>query len=248
VGPIGRTLAALILALVPTLVDAREERAEPRIVLMERNPWLAVIGSDSPTFALYANGLVIFRGNAGSGEYLAALLGEREYQDLLANLMPQSVLRLRDSYTASERTDQATNELHVWADGKRKSVSVYGAIRRSPDVRKKTPAAFLAAFDTITGFTAPARPWLPEEIEVLLWPFDHSRKAPVPWPGNWPSFSQARARGDSGLHQLMLPAGQCERLRELLGALHGNRAVLLDGRKWTVSYRLPFPREDAWMQ
>jgi hypothetical protein len=244
---LGKLLALLILIVTPAFVTAAEDQAQPRIVLVERNPWLAVIGSDSPTFALYADGLVIFRGNAGSGQLLSARLSSREYQNLLAQLAPESLLELRDEYSGTEVTDQPTNELYLWIGGKRKSISIYGAVRRDQGVRSETPPAFLRAFDTITTFTTQAQPWLPEQIELLLWPFDQSREVPAPWPDGWPDLSQARERGHDGLRQIFLPAGQYATLRELLGTLRETQAVQLGGRKWFVSFRLPFPREDAWM-
>jgi hypothetical protein len=222
-----------------------EDHAPPFVVLVERNPWLMIIGSDSPTFALYADGLVIFR-KSDSADYLSVRLDESERTDLVAQIAPGAIAGLSEAYAASEWTDQPTNELHVWATGAHKTVSVYGALRREPTARAKTPEPFLHAFDVITKFGPEASPWMPSQIEVLIWPYEHSPEEPLPWPDGWPGFEHARPRGTDGLHQLFLPAEEFGSLKRLLGELKPKQAVRFNDRKWSVSYRLGLPREDAW--
>jgi hypothetical protein len=44
---------------------------EPLVLLTEYNPWAMAIGSDTPTFALYADGTVIYwQGDRTSGKYV----------------------------------------------------------------------------------------------------------------------------------------------------------------------------------
>src|SRR4051812_15359197 len=49
---------------------------KPLVLLTVYNPWLMVIGSDEPTFALYDNGLVIYQrlGPADAPEFASAQL------------------------------------------------------------------------------------------------------------------------------------------------------------------------------
>lgn len=87
-------------------------------MLVERDPWLMVIGADSPTFVLYSDGLVIFRNrNASASPYLHARLSGEARDKLTRRLALDSLLDLKRSYRASELTDQPTNELHVWVGG-----------------------------------------------------------------------------------------------------------------------------------
>lgn len=45
----------------PSPTPDKPETFQPIILLTIYNPWLMVIGSDEPTFALYDNGLVIYQ-------------------------------------------------------------------------------------------------------------------------------------------------------------------------------------------
>ena len=240
-------ISALLVCAFATACSGAATESQPSVVLVERNPWLMVIGSDSPSFALYSDGLVIFR-DTESPEYRSTRLSEAKRKELLAEIAPDALLQLEESYTASEWTDQPTSELHVWVDGRHKAVSVYGALPREPGARAATPAAFLRAYDAIVRFSPEAPSWIPEEIEVLIWPYEYSPETPVPWPDGWPRFEAARPRGAERLHQVMLPAPELGRLQQLLKELKPKQAVELDKRKWAISYRFPLPREEQWTQ
>jgi len=41
-----------------------EKYGKPIVVLIETDPWLMVIGSDVPTFALYESGQIIYKKNS----------------------------------------------------------------------------------------------------------------------------------------------------------------------------------------
>lgn len=245
--PVRFIVAAVLcsLAVLSAVPIIAADEPHPLVVLVERNPWLMIIGSDSPTFALYADGLVIFR-RPDSTEYSSIRLDEANRRDLVAQIAPEAIATLHESYSASEWTDQPTNELHVWTAGAHKAVSVYGALRREATARAQSPEFFVRAFDVITKFGPEASPWMPSQIEVLISPYEHSPEEPLPWPDDWPGFEHAQPRGADGLYQLFLPAKEFGRLRRLLEELKPKQAVALNDRKWSVSYRLGLPREDAW--
>ena len=54
-----------ILLIFPTSIllgqNYKPAYGTPLIVLTETNPWLIVIGSDAPTFALYENGQILYK-------------------------------------------------------------------------------------------------------------------------------------------------------------------------------------------
>ncbi len=235
---------ALVLVAIGA-VSATAENTKPTVVLVERDPWLIVIGSDSPTFALYSDGHVIAR-NAETSAYVSTRLPAAEQKELLGRIAPESFLELDEHYSASDRTDQPTNQLHVWIDGKRKSVSVYGPLRREKEARDRTPPVFLQAFDAIVKIAPQTSPWTPELIEVLIWPYEHSPMEPLSWPDSWPNFESATPRGSEGLHQLFLSGTELDKLQQFVRSLGPKQAVSLGGRKWAISYRLPFPNEEAW--
>lgn len=112
----------------------------PLIILIERNPWLMVIGSDSPSFALYDDGLVIFRRTRKDGkpEYASMVFSAEERSRFVSSLgIDDSFYGLKDYYDSYEAanisvTDQPTNELYLWdwGGGKQKHVTVYGNLRQ----------------------------------------------------------------------------------------------------------------------
>jgi hypothetical protein len=242
-------IARFAVFVAVLLASVAVHASEPRVVLLERDPWRMVVGSDSPTFVLYSDGLAIFRAsnaNSSPSGYLSTRLSNAEYQAFISSIAPEAMADLAASYMASSWTDQPNNELHLWLNGRRKSVSVYGALRRDVQARSKTPADFLRAFDAITKFSLRASPWLPDFIEVLIWPFEYSPEKPLQWPEGWPPFEQARPRGREGLHQVLLEAKHLDRLNQLINSLKPKQAVSLGNRKWAISYRLPLPQENAW--
>ncbi|WP_299396991.1 hypothetical protein [Pelagibius sp.] len=235
--------------------DRLNEHPDPLIVLIERDPSLMVIGSDSPTFALYADGMVIFRDE--SYAYFSVHLDEQQKNTLLAEITPRSITGLREYYQTVYAFGVPTNELYVWVDGRRTRVDVYGVLRSDTNNPRsdewapyldRPPAAYLRAFDAIVSFAPEASPWLPERVEVMIWPFEYSREEPLAWPADWPPFESAERAIGSELHRLYLPASEFQRLQRLIKEMSPSQAVELGGRKWSIAYRFPFPNESTWMR
>lgn len=232
---------------------AAGQGAEPRVVLLIGGGRAGP--AHSPSFALYADRLVIFaaRDNrlASPSGYYSTRLPEARYEALLMNIAPEALLKLADSYDAIRGTDPLVYDVHVWVGGRRKTVSVAGHLWSFPgrpelDGRAGVPPAFLRAYDTMVKFSAAATPWLPSSIEVSLHPHDRLRGEPQPWPRGWPSLESARVdRG--GLHHLTLPDSEFGNLRRLADRLEGTgRGVRIGERSYVMGYRLPFPQENAW--
>src|SRR5262245_5641909 len=115
-----RSVLALVVTMLATLpCEAACERLEPRLRLNARNPWLMVVGSDSPTFALYSNGLVIFRKEGDSVPFRSVQLDRSTYQGLVSQLRITPLLGLTARYETTRWTDQPENELYTWEGGVR---------------------------------------------------------------------------------------------------------------------------------
>src|SRR5687767_3175549 len=69
----------------PSHTPDKEETIQPIVLLTIYNPWLMVIGSDAPTFALYDNGLVIYQrlGPADAPEFASVQLTADELKALI---------------------------------------------------------------------------------------------------------------------------------------------------------------------
>lgn len=142
-----------------------------------------VIGSDSPVFALYENGEVMYR----SGEqdptkrFLNARLSPESTKQFLSTLdLSNRLIEFdRKMIQASTVSDQPTSEILYWVNGEFHAVGIYGQLGGSGSARKDVSDSVLRIWDTVTAFKAPeAKPWLPPYIEVMIWPYEYSPEEP----------------------------------------------------------------------
>jgi hypothetical protein len=255
--------AALLARATPAAfdgVDSPDSTAwpeEPAAMLIEHDPWAMVIGADLPLVEVYADGTVL-RADAGNTRdpgYLVSQLAPREMERLRESIGPtKELLALRDYYDSRPNvTDQPTTQLVLSAGETSKSVSVYGYALGTVD----TPAYTVIAggekgdevpreFDRVARLLAALAPrhelpWKPRYIEVMLWPYDHSPDLPMSWPADWPSVGSPLtfARGNS--YSVVLPGSELARLRDYVERRGERQAVLWNGGKWSIGYRLVMP-------
>ncbi len=219
------------------------------VVLFAVDPRLMVIGSDSPSFVLYEDGTAIFRDRTqkDARHFLRAELSQKEKRELLSKLACLS--KMKDRYEITRVTDQPINLLSVQTSELKKRVSVYG------DLAKKgagwntdwsvLPADLVSVFDNLIQFKHDnAKPWTPKYIEVMLWPFDYSKDKPIKWPVEWPGLKDSKTKQrDRDAYSIFLPGKHFEALRALLKRRASTTAIAIDGKKWAISYRFPFPHE-----
>jgi hypothetical protein len=225
----------------------------PVVIIYEMNPWLQVIGSDSPSFALYEDGLVIFgRPAAGGGsEYASAKIGTQELDSLVRSLPIKQFFELEPRYETTLATDQPTTVINLWDGDGLKRVSVYGGLKRTDNDRKEgAPAAFVEVYEKLKGLRpAGASLWTPEKVELMIWPYDSAGEI-MPWPKGWPDTKhpETKKRGDDPgeiSYSIYLSWRQYQVLKGMAKARHLD-ALFIDGRKWAFSFRFPFPGEDSW--
>lgn len=217
------------------------EGHQPLVVLLESNPWAMVIGSDSPRLALYDDGLVIYRTDTG---FKSVKLSEQEATKFKASLDVNGLACVLGHYDADVATDRPTETIFVGRGGKLSPISVYG-VPKGPDV----PAAMTSAYEKLIKFDHPAaRTWLPEKVEVMVWPYEYAPEASINWPKEWPDLdsSDTVRRGDS--YSIYLPAAEYPRLIDFLKGRNEKGAVEIGGKKWAADVRFPFPREVEWMK
>ncbi|WP_420469550.1 hypothetical protein [Brevundimonas sp. FT23042] len=229
------------------------EAARPLLVLIEADPWASVVGADSPRLALYDDGVIIYRKD---GAYRAARLAAGEVESFMSALQPEALTELAGAYSISEWTDQPTTDIFLLRDGRYLQVQVYGSM--DPAAPKldgvsfadpaRLPHPLLEAYRRMVAFDPDgAVVWSPEAIEVMIWPYEYAPEESIVWPAHWPGLSdpETRQRGDD--YSLFVPASEGAALRSFLQGRRQRGAVLIDGRKWAVSTRLPFPKEEEWM-
>lgn len=241
------TLSILSLSTYALAADD----SEPVLVLLEKDPWLDVIGSDSPSFALYDDGRVIFKQAASDKKagYRYADLSKQQFENLLSKLdLENSFSSLKDNYELSSETDQITQQFYIKTKDKVRILNVYGSLHDS-SVRLIAPKAITALFDTLTSYNLPkSEQWMPTKIEVMIGPYDYAPDKSIIWPSNWPDLnSPDTKKRHHGSYSLYVDSNLFKDLEKFLSTRHQKGAVEINGKKWSASIRFPFPQEKKWM-
>lgn len=223
--------------------------ARPLLILIESNPWEDVVGSSTPSFALYDSGLLILLERVVKGEprHVFTFLDQVDQTKFLNSLPIEAFNQLESHYEVSTSTDQPTHTIWLFWQGRNKKVTVYGDLRLDESVRMNTPQAFLTLFQRLTSYkTKSAKPWYPEKIEVLIWPYPNAPDPSIPWPDKWPDIDHSDTQTKGDVYSLFLSSRYWREFRSFLAGLKNRQAVLINGRKWAISYRFPFPGEGMW--
>jgi hypothetical protein len=185
---------------------------------------------------------------ATKDKYVSARLTQRDVDTFVTSLGRDTLAHLQDSYTISEWTDQPTNVLLVRIDDTNyKKISVYGNIRSlktDHTVALPLPDELTRALRKILKYdNLTASPWMPEYIEVMIWPFDYAKGKAAEWPLKWPGLADPRTVKHKTTYSIFVPASQFEELRRFIARRRPTQAVRIDNKKWSVSARFPFPHE-----
>ena len=243
-----KRLLTLFLTLSLTTLFGQtfnEKYGQPIVTLIETDPWLMVIGSDVPTFALYENGQIIYKKVVDKKwKYFEVTNNRETTQKIIKSLgITDSLMKQQDYIEASSWTDQPTNILVLKFDTVRE-ISVYGRLRDiKNEARQKTPKNFLIVYDNILKFdTDSAKQWLPDSIEVMATKYSYSPEKPLQWNSKWSDIKNPTTikRGD-GLYSIFLDKKYFEEFIKLIISLKEKQAVEINGEKYSLSYRLPFP-------
>lgn len=216
----------------------------PLIVLLTSDPWLQVVGSDSPAFVLYSDGTAIFRTKAG---FASTKLNQNQQADLVAVFTNPELAALAGGYDAASATDQPENTILVYGNEEPFYISVYGSLDEE-SVREKVPTAITKAFDQLRSFRPSiAQAWRPDKVEVMIWPYEYAPDRSIVWPKRWPGLNDpvTRKRGDS--YSLFISSTELPALRTFLASRKEKGAIEINGKKFAASIRLPFPHEALWM-
>ncbi len=219
----------------------------PLVAVYERDPWATVIGSDVPSFVLYADGSVITspRANDAPGRVSGKTSQAAKFAASLSALLRPEPERTSLSLT----TDQANTVFLVRTDAGWVYRSVYGMTRGCKPTRKDAkpvPTAISSACSKIeTLSVSERRPWAPQKIEVMLWGFEHSRLKPKPWPASLPALPPG-APPKSGVKNQFMDAKHRDAVKAFLASLQPRQAVAHAGHKWSVRQRSLVPA-DAYL-
>lgn len=221
-----------------------EVYGQPLLVLTETNPRLMVAGADVPTFALYEGGQIIYlQQSRKENRYMQTRMAQEQLQEFIASLLiSEDLLQLPTDTAASQLKNQPTAELILNFDTllvKR----VYGDLRNDKKARQQAPLAFLKVYDKLLEFKdSQAREWLPEKIEVLVTDYRKDNSQSQKWPEGWPTLkSPDTVWRSEKLYSLYLDNKHYKELQRFIHKLKNKQAVEMNGNKFAISYRLPFP-------
>lgn len=238
------------------------EGPRPIAVLLTTDPWLMVVGSDTPRFALYDDGQVIFVEQTSEGRYthMAARLSPSELAGVKAKLLAFTAhpvpkrINLRPGWT-----DQPESRFFLDVDGHKLVTSVYGLAsvkdtsvspRGEQDGADALPAAIKGLHQYLSEFhVASAKQWIPNQLEVMLWDYSYAPGASIKWRTDWPGLSHPTTRKRGDAYSIFLPGTQEQALVAFLATRNEKGAVEVARKKWAVSYRRVFPRwRDAFRE
>ena len=226
----------------------------PLFVLKEQSPWALVLGAESPIFALYDDGRVIFQKDA----VIKSVILDRFHLDRLVDTLRLTQLpELSKHYEVAPFTDATTSLFFIFDGGRASAISVYGPIRArltghdGKPVDKlvpMVPAPIIEAYDAAMGFDHPkAVVWLPERVEVNLWPYEYAPDRSIVWPRTWPDLDDpTTVEHRNDFYSVYLPSSELPALKHFLSTQREKGAIEISGRKWAASLRYPFPKEEDW--
>jgi hypothetical protein len=242
-----------------TIPEARQHHGpRPVVVLLKHSVWLSLV--NQPLFVLYDDGCAIFPAERESGvpiTYRTARIDLRSMDSALAHLgMGPDFFWLKRRYDFRPSvTDQETVFLYVWRGDSLTRVAVRAGLVSEDSLADGVPVAFRAAFQRLNTFhSAHAEPWHPASVNVDVWAYEYAPDSPpLDWPAEWPDLkspdSERRADPYVGeVRTIHVPYKYLTELQRLLENRREKQAIRINGRKWAVGYRVPFPGQQRWRQ
>jgi hypothetical protein len=222
---------------------------KPVLVWIQTNPWAMVLGADTPRLVLYEDGTMICmaRGGSGSPTHLLSKLSPADMDQELQRIQALGTLSgLKRHYEMTRVTDRPSDLFYVDVGGGPPLVTeVYGLT--AGETAERLPESLAALHQHLVRATCQGGvPWVPEHLEIMLWPYEYAPQKSIRWPAEWPGLDspEARQRGDS--YSIYLDGSKLSELRAFLKTRNEKGAVEVGGKKWAASYRYVFPSEPVW--
>lgn len=241
-----KQILLIILTLLCGITNGQQfnnSYGKPIIVLKETDPWLMSIGSDIASFALYEKGQIIYKSVENKKlKIYEVTLNQNELKKVIQSFsIPKSLYSLKENIIASDWTDQPSNELYLNIN-KKKTISVYGSLRKKAAERKRTPIEFLAVYDNIKKYrNNAAKEWLPNKIEIIFWDYDYAPNKRK-WIKGFPDLnSKTTIKYNNDSYSVFIDKAKFEEFKKYYSKMGEKEAVEINGRKMAISYRLPFP-------
>lgn len=214
-----RLILGILIILTYNLSNAQNSDKLPVIVLYEANHWTFYPHSESPVFALYDDGTVIFSNTKESGftlDYSYEVLDSSSFYNLIKNLNYKDVLSKEDyNNTLANYTSQPQNYFYFFEGDNRYSYLYYGSLRKDMKSRKNASKKVIELFDKLAYYQSDnAKKWTPELYELMVQTQNGNNG--VSWPDSLPDFnSSSTVMRDSTFYSLYLTSQEYKVFEEL---------------------------------
>jgi len=224
----------------------------PIIVLYEANHWTFYPHSESPVFALYDDGTVIYSTKKESGfnlKYAFEVLDSASFFRLINDLNYSEVLSKEEyNNTLVNYTSQPQNYFYIFEGNTRQAYYYYGSLRKDSKSRKKVSKKVRELFDKLAYYESDStKEWRPELYELMV----QTRKGNegVVWSDSLPDFnSTTTIMRDSSFYSLFLSSDEFKIYEELNKRKSKDDSFVINGRECFIIVRYPFPKEYYWME
>jgi hypothetical protein len=221
----------------------------PILVLIETNPQIYVTGYETPAFAFYTDGTVIYSKQESIEKinYFSVKLDSTQLSTLVNELNLSELQTLEEFYNvSSDPADQQNNILFFYKGDSLKASRVYGDLVNDMGARELTPKSFLRVYDKITNIDLEnSKIWMPQYIELVITPYE-STKDPKDWPDDFPDLESPNTVRHGDLYSLYIDISKYEKFKILQNDRKKGHGFLISDKKWKVTVRYPFPEEDIW--
>ncbi len=240
------------------------EGPKPIAVLIQTDPWLMVIGSDTPEAAIYEDGQVIQfkREKDKPPHYVHTQLSAPELDEVKKRILSAgNYSELKSAYNLAPGVfDLPETKIYLDLGETRLTTVVYGLML--PDTHLLASSSFpteekadvlpatlknLHHYLTNLSFSA-AKEWVPKYVEVMIWPYDYAPDESIHWPEEWPGLDSPNTLKREEGYSIFFPGGKMKQLGEFLMTRKPKGAVEIGGKKWAVSGRYTFPGEPVWFK
>jgi hypothetical protein len=220
------------------------EYGKPLIVFIETDPWLMVIGSDTPSFVLYDSGHLVYKyieKNEAQHRYLK--LTNNEMDDFIKFLnisdevydMDEFINIYKDDYV----TDYPYNILYLNMDIKKRIV-VYGDLRKY--IGENVPKSFLEIYNKIINYrNIFAIEWFPPKIEIMFSEWSGAKNIRK-WIEGYPDLKSDASWQHGKIYSVYLDIEKYSEFIDYYNLVYkNNEAVEINDKTMVLRYRLPFP-------
>jgi hypothetical protein len=240
------------------------EGPKPIAVLIQTNPWLMVIGSDTPMITIYEDGQVIHlkQEKGKAPQYVHTQLSEQGLGEVTKKLLSfGNFAGIKREYNLAPNVfDLPETKIYLNLNGVKLVTIVYGLM---------LPGTKLPAYSSFPAQEKPdnlpdsikdlhnylsslsfntSKEWIPKYVEVMIWSYEYAPDASIHWPKDWPGLDSPNTlkRGDA--YSIFFQGDKMKQLGEFLSTSKPKVAIEIGGEKWAVSVRYTFPSEPTWTE